>query len=79
VIRFVGDLRQFGTPVSSTNKTDRHDITETLLILTLHPGEPFLAISNIYDDPLTNKSVFLNCTLKYRVNAQYSKGQGYGI
>ena len=36
VIKFVGDLRQFGTPVSSTNKTDRHDITETLLILTLN-------------------------------------------
>jgi hypothetical protein len=45
----------------------------------LTPGEPFLAISNIYDDALTNKSVFLNCTLKYRVNTQYSKGQGYGI
>jgi hypothetical protein len=24
-----------GTPVSSTNKTDRHDITETLLKVTL--------------------------------------------
>jgi hypothetical protein len=33
VIQFVSDLRQVGgffpgTPVSSTNKTDRHDITE---------------------------------------------------
>jgi hypothetical protein len=36
VIKFLGDLRQFGTPVSSTNKTDCHDITETLLILTLN-------------------------------------------
>ena len=25
-----------GTPVSSTNKTDRHDITEILLKMALH-------------------------------------------
>ena len=35
VIMFVNDMRQVGsfpdTPVSSTNKTDRHDITEILL------------------------------------------------
>jgi hypothetical protein len=33
MIKFVGDLRGFspGTPVSSTNETDRHDITEILL------------------------------------------------
>ena len=36
VIKFVSDLRQVGsfsqgTLVSSTNKTDRHDITEILL------------------------------------------------
>ena len=37
VIKFVSDLRQVGgflsrgTPISSTNKTDRHDITEILL------------------------------------------------
>ena len=37
LIKFVSDLRQvgawfsLGTPVSSTNKTDRHDITEILL------------------------------------------------
>jgi hypothetical protein len=36
VIKFVSDLRQVGrgfspgTPVSSSNKTDRHDITEIL-------------------------------------------------
>ena len=38
VIKFVSDLRQVfspGTPVSSTNKTDHHDITEILLKLTL--------------------------------------------
>jgi hypothetical protein len=35
VIKFVSDLRQVGgflcTPVSSINKTDRHDITEIVL------------------------------------------------
>jgi hypothetical protein len=41
LIKFVRDLRQvgrwfsLGTPVSSTNKTDRHDITEILLKETL--------------------------------------------
>ena len=37
VRKFVSDLRWFssGTPVSSTNKTDHHDITEILLKVTL--------------------------------------------
>ena len=38
---FISDLRQVGcssldTPVSCTNKTDRHDITEILLKVTLN-------------------------------------------
>ena len=41
VIKFDSDLRQvggfsLGTPVSSTNKTDHHDITEMLLKVTLN-------------------------------------------
>jgi hypothetical protein len=40
VIKFVSDLRQVGgftgTPVSSTNKTDRHLITEILLKVALN-------------------------------------------
>jgi hypothetical protein len=42
VIKFVTDLGQTdwwispGTPVSSTNKTDCHDITEILLKVTLN-------------------------------------------
>ena len=37
VIKFVNDLRQVGSfSGSSTNKTDRHDITEILLKLTLN-------------------------------------------
>ena len=39
-INFVSDLRQvsgfLGTPVSSTNKTDLHDITEILLKVMLN-------------------------------------------
>ena len=37
VIKFVSDKSVFsqGTPVSSTNKTDRHDITEILLKVAL--------------------------------------------
>ena len=37
-IKFVSDLRRWfspGPPVSSTNKTDRHDITEILLKVAL--------------------------------------------
>jgi len=38
VIKFLSDLRQVGgfSPVSSTNKPDRHDITEILLKLALN-------------------------------------------
>jgi hypothetical protein len=39
VIKFVSDLRQVwfsrGTPISPTNKTDSHDITEILLKVAL--------------------------------------------
>jgi len=40
VIKFVSDLRQIGgfSPVSSINKTDRHDIAEILLKVTLNTG-----------------------------------------
>jgi hypothetical protein len=38
VIKFVSDLRQAGgvSPVSSTNKSDRQDITEILLKVVLN-------------------------------------------
>ena len=47
VIKFVKDLRQVskffpGTPVSSTNKTDRFDITEILLKVAFNTiNQPF--------------------------------------
>jgi hypothetical protein len=42
VIKFASDLRQVGVflpgpPVSSTNNTDRHDITEILLKVAFYP------------------------------------------
>ena len=41
VIKFVSDLRQIGdTPVSSNNKTNRHDITEILLKVRLKHQTP---------------------------------------
>jgi hypothetical protein len=45
VIKFVSDLRQVGGfnpghPVSSTNKTDRHNIAEILLKVTLNTIKP---------------------------------------
>jgi hypothetical protein len=45
VIKFVSDLRQVGgfllvSPVSSPNKTDRHDITEILLKVALNTIKP---------------------------------------
>ena len=36
VIKFVSDLVGGFSPVSSTNKTDRHDITEILLKVALN-------------------------------------------
>ena len=50
VIKFVSDLQQVGgffpgTPVSSTNKTDRYDITDILLKVALNTINP---LSEIY-------------------------------
>ena len=49
VVKFVSDLRQVGgfvlilsTPVSSTNKTDHHDIIEILLKVALNTIKPNL-------------------------------------
>jgi len=55
VIKFVSDLRQVGgflgvLHVSSTNKTDRHDITEIVLKVTLNTKikpNPFDAVVTI--------------------------------
>jgi hypothetical protein len=50
VIKFVSELRQVGgfsldTPISSTNKNDRHDITEILLKVALvAPSFPLVNI-----------------------------------
>jgi hypothetical protein len=68
VIKFVSYLRQVGkfssgTPVFSTNKTDRHDITEILLKVALNTiNEPSNSITYV-DDPCGNSVL-----LSYRVN-----------
>ena len=36
VIKFVSALRRSGTPISSTNKADRHEIAEILLKVALN-------------------------------------------
>ena len=48
VIKFVSDIRQVdgffpGSPVDTTNKTDRHDITEILLKVALSTHKQKLA------------------------------------
>ena len=53
VIKFVSDLRQVGvfppgTPVSSTNKTDCHDITEILLKVALNSITVTLQICKLH-------------------------------
>jgi hypothetical protein len=45
----------FGTLVSSTNKTDCHDITEILLkvaLITIRPNKSYNKISNTYNKPV---------------------------
>jgi hypothetical protein len=51
MIKFVSDLQQAGgfcpgTPVSSTNKTDRHDITEILLKVAFNTISQPASLSN---------------------------------
>ena len=61
VIKFVSDLRQFGgfspgTPVSSTDKTDRHYITEILLKVVLdtinQPNQPIICVCQLSHEEL---------------------------
>jgi hypothetical protein len=54
VIKFVSDLRlgrwfSPDTPVSPTNKTDRHDITEILLNVSLNIINQTMANTTYYD------------------------------
>ena len=67
VIKFVSDLRQVsvfstGTPVSSTNKTDSHDITEILLKVALSripPQKKAFEVKSISADLI--KSLMIAC------------------
>ena len=50
VTKSVSDLGQVGTPVSSTNKTDCHDITEILSKVALNTIKPNQTIKNTFID-----------------------------
>jgi hypothetical protein len=57
VIKFISDFRQvrgfvLGTLLSSTNKTDLHDMTKTLLKVALYPITLNLAPSRYKDSAL---------------------------
>ena len=77
VIKFVSDLRQVGrwfspgTPVSSSNKTDRHDITEILLKVALSTinqinlNEPHWKLTKIF-----RLSSFKDINLQVHVNLE---------
>jgi hypothetical protein len=59
-----------GTPVSSTNKTDRHDITEILLKVTLktiNPKPPQNSKTIIIKEKYKTVKIniyFIKCTIK---------------
>jgi hypothetical protein len=72
VIRFVSDLRQVdrwlcpGTPVSSTNKTDRHDITKILLkvaLISINPNPTNLIVNTFVIYFRLQVFIILYCTI----------------
>ena len=75
MIKFVSDLRQISgflqvlDPVSSTNKTDRHDITEILLKVALNTINTQTQITLVYNfnifDYTTNSLDLLNFEAYY--------------
>ena len=72
MIKFVSDLREVGglfspgTPVSSTDKTDRHDITEILLKVVLNKTNKHLFIKLSSD--LYFGNMYLGTTLRLQKN-----------
>jgi hypothetical protein len=61
VIKFVNDLRHVGgpgPPVSFTNKTDRHDITEILLKVALNTIKQTNKQTNKQTDKQANQPPF---------------------
>ena len=69
MIKFVSDLRQVGgfsagPPVSSTNKTDRHDIAEILLKVALNKQTNNQTIVEILSLLVNLGEQIINCRLK---------------
>jgi hypothetical protein len=62
---------RFGTPISSTNKTDRHDITEILLKVTLSTIN-----SNLLSQPMSETKIefYYFCKMLFQL---YRGGQFY--
>jgi hypothetical protein len=56
-----------GPPVSSTNKTDRHDIAEILLKVALNTIKPNQATNILYWTGLLTRTNSVNKTVKYNI------------
>ena len=55
-------IYSLGTPVSSTNKTDRHDVTELLMKVALNTNNHqyhIICMQNIYDNQFHCNIIFL--------------------
>ena len=76
-------IYSLGTPVSSTNKTDRHDVTEILMKVALNTNNHqyhIICMQNIYDNQFHCNIIFLikifleffflNITFQRRANDQ---------
>jgi hypothetical protein len=59
------------TPVSSTNKTDRHDITEILLKVALNTINPFFNVYNIQTGIVYNYRYKIQNYIKIRMIDDY--------
>ena len=73
MIKFVSDLREVGglfspgPPVSSTDKTDRHDITEILLKVVLNRKTNKLLFTKLSSD-LYFGNMYLGTSLRLQKN-----------
>ena len=81
VIQFVSDLRQVGgffpgTPVSSTNKTDRHDITEIFLKNVVKHHKPNHQILISFE---LNKTLYCMFRTGVQFDASYRSGTEYRL
>ena len=72
VIKFLSDLRQagaflLGTPVSSTNKTDRHNIVEILLKVALNTILTPMSKDNFLKHEIQQNTVMAKNIIIYKI------------